>query len=172
MNIQKAINVIDKVSTLIVEKVSDSYIAESLEKKIKPESFRDLMDKWHSKQGNFFDFYLNTSSDINRYLLEGLNIDVENDKYPDYESRVLACLRDGKSRWEVYPFETEVLHQYMLFCCNNGLDILEEVSPSAWQTVEEYKINPYGNYLNWSVFWFNASLKDKEQLLNFIVNHK
>ena len=47
MNIQKAINVIDKVSIIITEKVSNSYIAESLENKMKPELFRDLMDRWY-----------------------------------------------------------------------------------------------------------------------------
>ena len=41
MNIQKAINVIDKVSILITEKLSNSYIAESLENKMKPLLFRD-----------------------------------------------------------------------------------------------------------------------------------
>ena len=73
MNIQKAINVIDKVSIIITEKVSNSYIAESLENKMKPELFRDLMDRWYSKQGDLFDFYLNTDSDIQRYLLEALD---------------------------------------------------------------------------------------------------
>ena len=140
MNIQKAINVIDKVSIIITEKVSNSYIAESLENKMKPELFRDLMDRWYSKQGDLFDFYLNTDSDIQRFLLEALDIEVEANKYPDHESRVLACLRDEKSRWEVYPFETEVLYQYMLFGFCNSLEILKTISSSAWQTVEEYKI--------------------------------
>lgn len=172
MDIQKAINVIDKVSTLIVEKVPPYFIADALNGKLNKELYQHMLDKWSSKDGDLFDFYLNSSSDVNRYLLEALDIVVEPDKYPDYDSRIMAELRDGKSRWEVYPFETEVLHQYMLFCCNNGLNILKKVSPSAWQLVEEYKIDPYGNYLNWSVFWFNASLKDKEQLLNFILDQK
>ena len=61
---------------------------------MKPELFRDLMDRWYSKQGDLFDFYLNTDSDIQRFLLEALDIEVEANKYPDHESRVLACLRD------------------------------------------------------------------------------
>lgn len=172
MDIQKAINVIDKVSTLIVEKVPPYFIEDALNGKLDKELYQHMLDKWSSKDGDLFDFYLNSSSEVHRYLLEALDIVVEPDKYPDYDSRIMAELRDGKSRWEVYPFETEVLHQYMLFCSNNGLDILKKVSPSAWQLVEEYKIDPYGNYLNWSVFWFNASLKDKEQLLNFILDRK
>ena len=172
MNIQKAINVIDKVSILITEKVSNRYIAESLENKMKPELFRDLMDRWYSKQGDLFDFYLNTDSDIQRYLLEALDIEVEPDKYPDYESRVLACLRDEKSRWEVYPFETEVLYQYMLFGFCNSLEILKTISSSAWQTVEECKIDSYGNYLNWSIFWLNASPEDKIEIVEFLIKEK
>ena len=84
----------------------------------------------------------------------------------------MAELRDGKKRSEIYPFETEILQQYMLFGSNNALTILKKVSPSAWKTVEEYGIDPYGNYLNWSLFWFNASKENKELLLNFIVDHK
>ena len=82
MDIQKAINVIDKVSTLIVEKVPPYFVADALNDKMDREQYQYMLDKWSSKQGDLFDFYLNTSSDINRYLLEGLNIDVEDDKYP------------------------------------------------------------------------------------------
>ena len=172
MDIQKAINVIDKVSTLIVEKVPPYFVADALNGKLDKELYQHMLDKWSSKQGDLFDFYLNTSSDINRYLLEGLNIDVEDDKYPDYESRELACLRDGKSRWDVYPFETEILRRFMLFGYDNSLEVLKDISSSAWETVEEYNINPYGNYLNWSIFWFNATIEDKEELVEYLSKGK
>lgn len=170
MDIQKAINVIDKVSTLIVEEIPPHFVADALEGKLDQELYQHMVDKWSSKEGDLFDYYLNSSSDVNRYLLEALDIVVEPDKYPDYDSRIIAEIRDGKKRSEIYPFETEVLHQYMLFCFNNSLTILKEVSLSAWQTVEDNKIDSYGNYLNWSVFWFSASQKDKELLLNHIAS--
>lgn len=170
MDIQKAINVIDKVSTLIVEKVPPYFVEDALSGKLDKELYQHMLDKWSSKEGNLFDFYLNSSSDIHRYLLEALDIVVEPDKYPDYDSRIMAELRDGKKRSEIYPFETEILQQYMLFGSNNALTILKKVSPSAWKTVEEYGIDPYGNYLNWSLFWFNASKEDKELLLNYIID--
>ena len=172
MDIQKAINVIDKVSTLIVEKVPPYFVADALNDKMDREQYQYMLDKWSSKQGDLFDFYLNTDSDIQRFLLEALDIEVEANKYPDHESRVLACLRDEKSRWEVYPFETEVLYQYMLFGFCNSLEILKTISSSAWQTVEEYKIDSYGNYLNWSIFWLNASPEDKKELVEYLIKGK
>lgn len=170
MDIQKAINVIDKVSTLIVEKVPSHFVEDALNGKLDKELYQHMVDKWSSKEEDLFDFYLNSSSDVHRYLLEALGIEVEPDKYPDYDSRIMAELRDGKKRSEIYPFETEILQQYMLFGSNNSLAILKKVSPSAWKTVEEYGIDSYGNYLNWSLYWFNASKEDKELLLNFVMN--
>lgn len=170
MDIQKAINVIDKVSTLIVKEIPPHFVADALEGKLDQELYQHMVDKWSSKEGDLFDYYLNSSSDVNRFLLEALDIVVEPDKYPDYDSRIIAEIRDGKKRSEIYPFETEILHQYMLFCFNNSLTILKEVNLSAWKTVEDNKIDSYGNYLNWSVFWFNASQKDKELLLNHIAS--
>ena len=84
----------------------------------------------------------------------------------------MAELRDGKKRSEIYPFETEILQQYMLFGSNNALTILKKVSPSAWKTVEEYGIDPYANYLNWSLFWFNASTDDKRELIEYLIKEK
>lgn len=172
MDINKAICVIDSVSALIMEEVSDNFIARALENKMDRMMFRHVMDKWKSKSGDFFDFYLNSSDDVKRWLLEELDIDVEPERYPDYNSRILACFVDGKSRWEVYPFETEVLHRFMLLGFNNGLDILKNISSSAWQTVEKLGIEPYGNYLNWSLFWFNASPEDKQGLIEYLIKEK
>ena len=169
MNIQKAINVIEKVSILIVEKVPPYFVADALNGKFNNEQFDHILDKWFSKDGDLFDFYLNSSSDIQRYLLEALDIEVEPDKYPDYDSRIMAEL-SGKKRSEIYPFETEILREYVLFSSNNSLTVLDKVSPSAWKTVNDYGIAYYGNYLNWSVFWYNAEKEDKELLLNFITN--
>lgn len=172
MDIQKAINVIDKVSTLIVEKVPPYFVEDALNGKLDKELYQHMLDEWSSKDGNLFDFYLNSSSEVHRYLLEALDIVVEPDKYPDYESRVLACLRDEKSRWDVYPFETEVLRRFMLFGYNNSLEVLKDISSSAWKTVEDCEIDSYGNYLNWSIFWFNASMEDKEELVEYLINEK
>ena len=172
MDIQKAINVIDKVSTLIVEKVPPYFVAEALNGKLDEELYQHMIDKWYSKKEDLFDFYLNSSSEVQRYLLEALDIVVEPDKYPDYESRVLAWCKDGKSRWEVYPFETEILYRFILFGHNNGLEVLKDISSSAWGTVEEYGIDPYGNTLNWSEFWFDASKEDKIELIEYLIKEK
>lgn len=171
MNTQKAIKVIDTVVAGITEEtINTAFVEAALYGKLDIDTYKHILDKWESKDNDFFDFYLNSSEQ--RALLEALNIEVEPDKYPDYDSRIMAELRDGKSRSEIYPFETELIRSFFIFCYNNGLDILKKVSPSAWHTVIENNINPYGNYLNWSLFWSKAILEDKELLLNYIETTK
>lgn len=171
MNTQKAIQVIDTVTTAIVSgRINTDLIEKALYGKLDTDTYKHVLNKWESKEGDFFDFYLNAS--LQRELLEALGIDVEPDKYPDYNSRVMAQLFGGKSRKDIYPFETEIVHSFFLFGYNHSLDELKKVSSSAWQTVTENGIERYGNYKNWSMFWNKASREDKELLLNYIETPK
>lgn len=45
MDIQKAINVIDKVSTLIVEKVPPYFVSDALNDKMDREQYQYMLDK-------------------------------------------------------------------------------------------------------------------------------
>ena len=169
MNTQKAIQAIDAVTVSIVNGViNTSFIDESIYGKLDNELYKHILNKWASKKGDVFDFYLNSNDDIKRWLLEALDVEVEPDKYPDYDSRITAQLRDGKIRSEIYPFETETVDSFFLFGYNHSLDTLKKVSSSAWQTVSDNNIDRYGNYKNWSQFWERASREDKELLLNYM----
>jgi len=169
MNIQKAIQVIDTVTDGIIdETINLSFFEKVLYGKLDQELYKHVISKWRYKEGDFFDFYMNSSDEVKRYILEGLGIEVESDKYPDYASRTMELIKK-KKRCEVFPFETEVLHQYFLFGFNNSLEILKELSPSAWKTVEEAKIDRYGNYRNWTAFWSMASQEDKILLFKYII---
>jgi len=170
MNIQKAIKVIDAVSDGINnETINLSFIEKVLYGKVGQELYKHVLAKFKSKKGDFFDFYLNSSDEVKRYILEGLGVEVESDKYPDYTSRTMELIMGKKKRCEVFPFETEVLHQYFLFGFNNSLEILKEISPTAWKTIEEKKIDRYGNYQNWTAFWSMASQEDKILLFKYII---
>jgi len=173
MNTQKAIQVIDVVSNAIKNKtINLPFLEKVLYGKFEQELYKHVLDAFRSKKGDFFEFYLNASDDVKRYILEELRIDVEQDKFPDYDSRIMQFL-GGKKRFEVYPFEEEILYQYFLFGYNNSLDILKKVSPSAWNQVAEDNIERrFGSCKNWTSFWCNATQEDKELLIRYITENK
>ncbi|WP_373176604.1 hypothetical protein [Bacteroides eggerthii] len=168
MNTQKAIQAIDAVTAAIVNRVINAaFIDKLIYGKLDNELYKHVLNKWESKKGDVFDFYLNANDDIERWLLEALGVEVEPNRYPDYDSRITAQI-EGKNRSEIYPFETEIVHSFFLFGYNYSLDELKKVSPSAWQTVITNNIDRYGNYKNWSLFWEKASREDKAALLEYI----
>ena len=169
MNTQKAIQSIDAVTMAIVNGIiNTAFMDKVLYGKLDNELYKHVLNKWESKKGDVFDFYLNSNDDIKRWLIEALGVEVEPDKYPDYDSQITAQICEGKNRSEIYPFETEIVHSFFLFLYNHSLDELKKVSPSAWQTVSDNNIDRYGNYKNWSQFWERASREDKELLLNYM----
>ena len=103
-------------------------------------------------------------------MLENLGIKVEPDKYPDYNSRIVAQVVQGKKRFDIYPFEVEAFNRYAMFGNNNALSCLKGISPTAGQTVRENGINEYGNALNWSLFWIKANPEDKALLVDHVLN--
>ena len=155
MNTQRAIQVIDTVTAAVVNGViNTAFIDKLISGKLGNELYEHVLDKWASKKGDVFDFYLNSSDDIKRY--------------PDYDSRITAQICEGKNRSEIYPFETESVHSFFLFGYNHSLDELKKVSPSAWQTVVDNNIARYGDYKNWSLFWKKANREDKVVLWEYI----
>lgn len=172
MNTQKAIQVIDIVSNAITnKKINLPFLEKVLYGKIGQELYNHVLDKFKSKKDDFFDFYLDSSDDVKRYILEGLGKEVEADKYPDYDTRITKLI-GGKKRFDIFPFEEEILYQYFLFGYNNSLEILKMVNPSAWTTVEKNKMNLFGCCQNWTKFWCKASPEDKEKLLEYITETK
>ncbi|MCT6647213.1 hypothetical protein N4G37_14185, partial [Enterococcus faecalis] len=61
---------------------------------------------------------------------------------------------------------------FFLFGYNNSLDVLKTINPAAWQVVEEYNIDRYGDYRNWSLFWSKASIANKESVLKYITERE
>lgn len=98
MNTQKAILAIDAVTAAIVNGViNTAFIDKLIYGKLDNELYKHVLNKWASKKGDVFDFYLNSNDDIKRWLLEALDVEVEPDKYPDYDSRITAQICEGKT---------------------------------------------------------------------------
>lgn len=172
MDIQKAIQAIDAITSAgIGGRIDTTFIDGLIYGKFDRELYQHILSKWESAEGDYFGFYLSANDEVKRWMLEALAVEVEPDKYPDYDSRIMAQLRDGKKRSEIYPFETEIVNSFFLFGYNHSLQELGKVSSSAWQTVQEKGIDLYGNYKHWSLFWTQATSSDKELLLRYIVEN-
>ena len=162
MDKPKVIQIIDVVSTAIAgNRIDENFIKSCIYGKVNMKLYEHLLGKYRGYDGDFFQFYLGTDVQINRALLENLGIQVEPDKYPDYDSR---------KRFDIYPFEVEAFNRYAMFGNNNALSCLKGISPTAGLTVRENGINEYGNALNWSQFWIKASLEDKALLVDHVLN--
>lgn len=169
MDTQKAVQAIDAITLAGIEgKIDTTFIDDLIYGKFDRELYQHILSKWKSAEGDYFGFYLSANDEVKRWMLEAMGVEVEPDKYPDYDSRIMAQLRDGKKRLEIYPFEMEIVHSFFLFGYNHSLDVLKEVSPSAWQIVTDNNIDRYGNYMNWSLFWNKANKEEKVSLLNYI----
>ena len=172
MNIQKAIQSIDAVTSAGIDGVIDTtFIDKLIYGKFDRELYQHILSEWKNKGGDFFSFYLSAKDEVKRWMIEALGVAVEPDKYPDYNARIMARILGGKKRDEIYPFETEIVNSFFLFGYNNSLQVLQEISHSAWQTVQGNGIDLYGNYLNWSEFWCKATPSDKELLLLYIAEN-
>lgn len=111
MNKPKIIQIIDVVSNAIAgNRIDEDFIKSCIYGKVDAELYAHLLGKYRGYDGDFFQFYLGTDDRINRALLENLGIKVEPDKYPDYDSRIVAQVVQGKKRFDIYPFEIGRAH--------------------------------------------------------------
>lgn len=171
MDKPKVIQIIDVVSTAIAgNRIDENFIKSCIYGKVNMKLYEHLLGKYRGYDGDFFQFYLGTDVQINRALLENLGIQVEPDKYPDYDSRIVAQVVQGKKRFDIYPFEVEAFNRYAMFGNNNALSCLKGISPTARADRPGNGINEYGNALNWSQFWIKASLEDKALLVDHVLN--
>ena len=173
MDIQKAIKVIDIVTTAITDgRINTAFVEAALLGKLNINTCKQILNKWENAKSDYFGFYLSEKDDVRRWTLEALGIEVEPDKFPDDNSRFMAQFLGNMKRSNIYPFETEIVNVFFLFGYSHSLQELKRVSPSVWLTVQEKGIDLYGNYKNWSLFWSKAKNSDKESLLKYIVLEK
>ena len=96
MNKPKIIQIIDVVSNAIDGyRIDEDFIKSCIYGKVNAELYAHLLGKYRGYDGDFFQFYLGTDDRINRALLENLGIKVEPNKYPDYDSRIVAQVVQG-----------------------------------------------------------------------------
>lgn len=141
MKIKTEIEAIDVLSSAVITYIDTLFLQEVLDK-----NEHKLVDKtlttWFKVKGNFFSFYEFIDKKVRMEIFEALEIESFYD----------------------------VINRYISFCNSSSPVILKDISPSAWQTVQENEIDLYGDVKDWSVFWVNATVEGKRDFLNYIEN--
>jgi hypothetical protein len=132
-----------------------------------PELISHLIDKWN---GDFASFYLNLSEDSKRKLFNYHGIFLEPDKYTDEEDLLIAML-NGKSKFEVFPFESRIVYLYYLLGYNYSLKKLKEIDSDAFARVQTKGIDLYGNGLHWSQAWQVFTDDNKTTVINYLIDN-
>ena len=100
MNTQKAILAIDAVTAAIVNGViNTAFIDKLIYGELDNELYKHVLNKWASKKGDVFDFYLNSNDDIKRWLLEALDRSEEHTSELHSQSTIsyaVFCLKKKK----------------------------------------------------------------------------
>lgn len=131
---------IDKLSASVLEGIDTTFICAAMKGHVSDVFLKQTLDNWCNGKGNFFNFYCYTSKAAQESILKALGIDSAYDAVSEYVS----------------------------FCQNSTPVVLKDISASAWKTIEEYKIDEYGDDKSWASFWVNTSKESKNDLLDNI----
>ncbi|MDR1716356.1 MAG: hypothetical protein LBS20_10965 [Prevotella sp.] len=129
-----------------------------------------LISKFQSDK-DFARFYLNMDMKVTRQVFEYYSVPLEPDKYPDEQDRIKKQLA-GVSKWEIFPFERQIVNQFYLMAFNNSLQLLKNISPDAYNHVVKRKIDLFGNGKNWSKAWSVFTDQEKEAVVSHLLTTK
>lgn len=79
---------------------------------------------------------------------------------------------NGISKWEIFPFERQIVNQFYLMAYNNSLQLLKNISPDAYNHVLKRKIDLFGNGKNWSKAWLILTDTEKEAVVNHLLTNR
>ncbi|MDR0572659.1 MAG: hypothetical protein LBG96_01275 [Tannerella sp.] len=127
IQINKAVIAIDSIITIALKwmNATPSFVRNEIMKVFYaagPERVSHYIDEWN---GEFASYYLNMDEDMRRKLFNYYAIELEPDKYtPDSDEFYMATLTTG-NKFEVYPFESHIVHLFFLTAYNNSLELLK-----------------------------------------------
>lgn len=137
--------------------------------KVFKESSKDLIKHLISKWDNdFARFYLNMDQTIKRQLFTYYKIPLEKDKFENSMNLNLALIK-GISRWEAFPYESQIVNQFYLMANNNSLQLLQKITTGGYEIVLENKIELFGNGLNWSKAWVVLSEEQRVEIIKHLL---
>ena len=145
MEIKSKMQAIEVLSYSVLNVIDTEFLQEALEDKLDKNQMVQLLNIWYKVEKDFFRFYSAVSN-------------------PQLLLPILDALK-------ISSFSSEI-SQYIYFCNSSTPIILKDISSSAWQTVNEYDINHYGNFSDWAVFWLNTTETAREEFLSYIEQKK
>jgi len=130
-----------------------------------------LIDKFSSDK-DFARFYLNADDEIRRVIFEHYDIPLDEQIKQTALKRFTALASEKKSRWEVFPFQSELVNQFYLMAYNNSLFLLKDISVDAWEHFVKRKLDAFGNGKNWSKAWTILTDNEKEAIVEYLITTK
>lgn len=126
----------------------------------------------YKADNDFARFILNMDDNTEKQLFSHYSIPLAKDSYTDSTERYMAMIRDKKSRWDVHPFESEIVRQFYLMAYNNSLQLLQKITSGAYELTQKKKIDPFGCGKNWSKAWSILSDEHKTAIVEYLINNK
>ena len=117
-------NRIQKFDTQPYSKTNKEF--EKIFKKLGNKAVDHQKGKWNLHKKNFGGWYPNIDEKHKRALFNYWKLPVEENKFLDRKEQMEMFSR-GLRGYEIYPFETQLLHKCCIFYNNNGLDVLDYV---------------------------------------------
>jgi len=112
-------------------------------------------------------------------VLESFGIKVSPSKYPQTEEGALQKATDyfSKSRWEIEPFEIQMVFQFYLMCNNNSLELVEKLKGAKVLNyhLEESGVDKYGDGRNWSEYYTYLSdrgIAERSEIIEYAYRTK
>ncbi|MDR0575528.1 MAG: hypothetical protein LBG96_16170 [Tannerella sp.] len=173
IDILQAIDTVDKIVDIVALKwMSSNNTAIRIEfmkvfAGVSPELISHYLDKW---DGDFASFYLNSDEGMRRKIFTYYSIPLEPDKYSADDDSLTMALINGVQKFDVFPFESHVVHLFYLMAYNNPLELLKTIAPDTFHILNSKKMDMYGNGLNWSKAWTICADYDKERIVEYILN--
>lgn len=155
-----------KLSKLKIKELFNEIFADNNQKLI-----NHLIDRWYDQNKDIAGFYLGIDQKVRRQLFNYYHIELEPEKYKESVDTWKAIV-SGKSRWEVFPFQTQLVHQFYLMANNNSLELLEDIVPEGYERVKKRKIDLFGNGTNWSKAWWILNAQEKGIMIEYLLNNK
>jgi hypothetical protein len=116
-------------------------------------------------------YSLSCDLDMIREFFNYFDIPIEPDKYNDETELFLAQL-DGKNKFDIFPFEYEIIRRFYLYGNNHSLDSLDKRFGFVGvdKELDEEKVSRYGNGINWSRAWNCFSDLAKESFVWYLID--
>lgn len=73
---------------------------------------------------------------------------------------------EGKSEWEINPFEVQVLRHYLDWCIRGDIGIIIDLETDFYERMKKAEINPLGKNNEWHKVWEILDLYEKCYLIN------